>query len=62
MKLYRSDEHFPYRRYGERPRYRASRLHKLRRMMRDTAQMHDICAWFYGVLFIVILLALEILR
>lgn len=63
MKLYRSDAHFPYRRYAaDAPRYRAPLLRKLHRMMRDAAQMHDICAWFYGVLFIAILLILEILR
>lgn len=62
MKLYRSDEHFPYRQYGERPRYRASFWRKLRRMMRNTAQMHDIWAWFYVIVMLLMFLLLDMIR
>ena len=63
MKLQRSSAHFPYRRYAaDAPRYRAPLHRKVRRMMRNAAQMHDVWAWFYGILFIAILLLMEVLR
>ena len=61
MKLQRSDAHFPYRKYAA-PRYRAPFWRKVRRMMRDVAIMHDVWAWFYGILFIAILLIMEVFR
>jgi len=60
MKLYRSSAHFPYRRYTMR--YRAPLWRRVRRMMRNAAQMHDVWAWFYGILFIAILLIMEMFR
>jgi len=43
-------------------RYRAPLWRKVRRTMRDAAMMHDVWAWFYGILFIAILLIMEVMR
>lgn len=63
MKLYRSDAHFPYRRYAaDATRYRAPLLRKVRRVVRSAAQMHDIWAWFYVIVMLLMFLLLDMIR
>lgn len=51
--------YFIYRRYGANPQRRHRRW---RYALRRALQAHDAWAWFYGVLFIIILLILEAMR
>ena len=60
MKLYRSDAHFPYRRYTMR--HRAPFWRKVRRMMRNAAQMHDIWAWIFVIAMLLLFLILDATR
>lgn len=62
LQLHRSDAHFPYRRYSERPHYRAPLRRRICRALRNGALMHDIWCWIYGIAFIVALLVLEVIR
>lgn len=59
MKLYRSDEHFPYRRYGANPQRRHRRW---RYALRRAVQSHDAWAWAFGVFVLAVFLVLEWLR
>lgn len=59
MKLYRSDAHFPYRRYGANPQRRHRRW---RYALRRALQAHDFWCWFYGAVVLCTLIVLEVMR
>lgn len=54
MKLYRSDAHFPYRKYAAQ-RQRTPRWRRL-------LQAHDLWSWVFVIVMLLIFLTLDVIR
>lgn len=57
-----SRSHFPYARYAQRAAPCTAWRCRVRRAVRRAVQSHDFWCWFYGILFIAILLLMEVFR
>lgn len=56
-----SPKHFPYAKYARASTCTCRRC-RVRRLVRRALQSHDFWCWFYGILFIAILLLMEVFR